>query len=95
MDKPVFVLDRGKWRPYLWDRDLLSVTSLGDVIPALDSDEAEDLAIAHVHRGAEISVDVIAVVPPTESDLINLEHFLATRARSAGAVSRPVWEEID
>jgi GNAT superfamily N-acetyltransferase len=62
--KPVFVLDGGRFRRYLWSRDLLLVTTLGDVIPQLDAECADDPAALHLYGMDCAAADIVAATEP-------------------------------
>jgi hypothetical protein len=75
--KPVFVYHERRWRPYRWTRDLLEITSLGDVIPALcDAEEAEDRAVEHVYSLDGASADIVALRPPDTTVWRELERVI-------------------
>ncbi len=59
--KPVLVYAHGKWRRYRGTRELLSVTSLGDVIPELDVAESEDPAAQFIHSNLTAPADLISL----------------------------------
>lgn len=76
-EKPVFVYHERSWRPYRWTRELLEITTLGDVIPVLsDADEAGDRAADHVYslKGAE--ADIVALRAPDGNLWQELEQIL-------------------
>jgi len=63
--RPVFVYHEGNWRLYRWTRDLLEITSLGDVIPDLwEEDEAGDRAVEHLYSFEGAPADIVALGPP-------------------------------
>jgi hypothetical protein len=71
-DNPIYVHDRGNWRLYRWSRDLLEKTSLGDVIPGLETECADDCAALHLHSRAGEPADIVSETEPGESVWIEL-----------------------
>jgi hypothetical protein len=72
--RPVFVYHEGSWRLYRWTRDLLDITSLGDVIPALwEEEEAGDRAADHVYTLAGAPADIVALREPDDTVWRELE----------------------
>jgi hypothetical protein len=71
-DKLVYVHHRGNWRLYRWSRDLLEKTSLGDVIPDLETESADDCAALHLHTRAGEPADIVSETEPDESVWIEL-----------------------
>ena len=76
--KPVFVLDGGRFRRYLWSRDLLHATTLGDVIPHLESDSADDRASLHLYSSDRVAADIVAANEPDSAHWDDLAQICPT-----------------
>jgi len=62
--KPIYVFHSGVWRKYGWTRELLSVTTLGDVICDPDVERRDSPAVKHLHISPDARAYVIAAEPP-------------------------------
>ena len=62
-EKPILVHHRGRWRSYRGSRELLTRTSIGDVIPVLPAPLCEDAAIAYLRTHPDACADLVSVEP--------------------------------
>jgi GNAT superfamily N-acetyltransferase len=95
--KPVFVSHRGHFRRYLWSPDLLLVTSLGDVIPELEGESADDRAASHLYRSDSAAADLVSATDPNDATWRRLQQICTSMgpARSSREISIRVTADAD
>lgn len=75
-EKPIYVYYQGTWRRYAWTRDLIAVSTLGDVICDPDLPNRDEPASEHLYPSTTAHALVIAAQPPEPSVWKELDRIL-------------------